>query len=102
MKFYVGKFNAYQRTYVISPKQYFYLFLKECENQIDNLKNNSQGSVIKFITKNMLESITIIEHNNSDEINDKINYVYQNLINLNKKLEFLLKIKQIMLHKYFK
>ena len=36
-KYYNGKFNAYQRTYVLTPNQYFYLFQKMCEFNIKNL-----------------------------------------------------------------
>ena len=36
-------YEAYQRTYVLNPRKYFYLFLKECENSILSLKSFSCG-----------------------------------------------------------
>ena len=102
VKFYDGKFNAYQRTYVLSPTKYFYLFLKECEFQISNLKSNSQGSVIKFITKSMLEEIVINVYKDSYETNNQLLTSYQYLINLDKRINILNKIKDLLLKKYFK
>ena len=100
-KFYEGKFNAYQRTYVLEPSQYFYLFLKQCELSIDYLKNNSQGSVIKFITKSMLENIFIFVNNQANEINDKLETIYQSILKNNLIIKQLNKIKSKLLEKYF-
>ncbi|MGC7155477.1 restriction endonuclease subunit S [Metamycoplasma hominis] len=100
-KYYEGKFNAYQRTYVLEPERYFYLFLKQCELSVNNLKNNSRGSVIKFITKGILESISIPICQNSNVINNKLSIIY-NLISKTKNEIIKLKyIKQKMLNKYF-
>src|SRR5690554_630804 len=51
VKYYNGKFNAYQRTYVIKPKtsingKYLYYFL---ESYIEKLRHSSIGGVIKYI-----------------------------------------------------
>lgn len=100
-KYYEGKFNAYQRTYVLEPTKYFYLFLKQCELSINDLKNNSQGTVIKFITKGMLESISIPIYSNSNVINNKLSEIY-NLISKTKiEISKLKSIKQKLLKKYF-
>ncbi|MEA4162715.1 restriction endonuclease subunit S [Mycoplasma sp. 4404] len=101
VKHYKGKFNAYQRTYVLEPQKYFYLFLKECENNINVLKNNSQGSVIKFITKPMLEKISINLNNHSEEINEKTGQIYNLILNYRNQISLLIKIKDILLSKYF-
>ncbi|RMA78618.1 type I restriction enzyme S subunit [Metamycoplasma subdolum] len=100
-KYYEGKFNAYQRTYVLNPTKYFYLFLKEVELNINQLKNGSQGSVIKFITKGMLEVISIQISKDSNSINNKIKYIYNLISNVEKEIENLKKIKQKLLEKYF-
>ncbi|MHA3881500.1 restriction endonuclease subunit S [Metamycoplasma hominis] len=100
-KYYEGKFNAYQRTYVLEPERYFYLFLKQCELSVNNLKNNSRGSVIRFITKGILESISIPICQNSNVINNKLSIIY-NLISKTKNEIIKLKyIKQKILNKYF-
>ena len=56
-----GKFNAYQRTYVLTAKQgysldYLYYSLKL---ELNRLKEKSQGSQTKFLTRPILESILI-------------------------------------------
>lgn len=61
VKYYNGKFNAYQRTYIIESKdkdilsvRFLYYFL--CE-YIDTLRNNSIGGVIKYIKLSDLTEI---------------------------------------------
>ncbi len=59
---YDGKFNAYQRTYVVNPNNpnhyvLIYLFVKSYTNY---LKLQSRGSIIKFITKSDIENIKIV------------------------------------------
>lgn len=61
VKVYKGKFDAYQRTYVLMPydEKYFgYLYFAINENLID-LTSSFRGSVIKFITKGMIENYKI-------------------------------------------
>lgn len=61
VKMYQGKFDAYQRTYVIEPnnEELFSLIYVICENEIDSLRAKSNGSIIKFITLGMIENIFI-------------------------------------------
>ncbi|WQV47714.1 restriction endonuclease subunit S [Helicobacter pylori] len=59
---YDGKFDAYQRTYVVNPNNpnhyvLIYLFVKSYTNY---LKLQSCGSIIKFITKSDIENIKIV------------------------------------------
>ncbi len=59
---YDGKFDAYQRTYVVSPNKpnhyvLIYLFVKSYTNYF---KLQSRGSIIKFITKSDIENIKIV------------------------------------------
>ncbi|GAA8332921.1 hypothetical protein HpBT203_10810 [Helicobacter pylori] len=59
---YDGKFDAYQRTYVVNPNNpnhyvLIYLFVKSYTNY---LKLQFRGSIIKFITKSDIENIKII------------------------------------------
>ncbi len=51
VKYYNGKFNAYQRTYIVEPTdsldaRYLYYFL---DSYIEYLRNNAIGGVIKYI-----------------------------------------------------
>lgn len=100
-KFYKGKFNAYQRTYVLEPQSYFFLFLKQCEASINKLKKISQGSVIKFITKPMLEKIKIQLNDYALSANKNIEKVYLEMLNNSFEISKLKEIKALLLKKYF-
>lgn len=100
-KYFKGKFNAYQRTYVLSPSKLFYLFMEECKLSIFDLKNNSQGSVIKFITKGMLENIAVVNDTDSIHINSRLCELYKQITNIKKELDILKNIKTKLLNKYF-
>ena len=103
VKFYKGKFDAYQRTYVIHPQKYvtyIYLFYKTFINEISN---GARGSVIKFLTKSMLEDCdfklcdnNIMEKFEND--NYKLLMSILDIKNENKKLE---ELKQLYLKKFF-
>ncbi|MDA3978335.1 restriction endonuclease subunit S [Gallibacterium sp. AGMB14963] len=83
IKYYSGKFNAYQRTYVITPKKdkeidlkWFYFKLHEI---INNLSKQSSGTATKFLTKKILSHYEI----NIPDINiqKKITNILWNLDN---------------------
>lgn len=60
VKHYSGKFNAYQRTYVLTPdKKYFGLLYLASLYRINSFKSRSSGSIVKFITKSDVENIPI-------------------------------------------
>lgn len=62
IKYYKGRFNAYQRTYVINPKmdnldiKYLYYALKI---YLGKLKTMSQGTSTKFLTVKLLNNFNI-------------------------------------------
>ena len=59
VKRYEGKFNAYQRTYVLIPKQddlYAPLYFA-VNDKVKTLTSGSRGSIVKFITKGDIEDI---------------------------------------------
>ena len=101
VKYFNGKCNAYQRTYMLHPSNYFFVFLKECELNIDFLKGNSQGSVIKFITKGMLEKISIPISNEIDILNTKLEKIYRYISTIEKEIINLKNLKRNLLSKYF-
>lgn len=52
VKYYDGKFNAYQRTYVLIPKEEIVgLLYQSTIRTIEKFKTSSSGSIVKFITK---------------------------------------------------
>lgn len=58
IKYYTGKFEAYQRTYVLIPHNeellgFLYFLMKK---DLSLITGGSRGSVIKFITKGMIEN----------------------------------------------
>jgi type I restriction enzyme S subunit len=59
--YYKGKFDAYQRTYIIKPKPEFYISFKYLyffwEGKLDYLKNISTGAATKFLTLKILNDI---------------------------------------------
>lgn len=60
VKHYSGKFNAYQRTYVLTPKkEYFALLYLASLYRINSFKSSSSGSIVKFITKSDVENIPV-------------------------------------------
>ena len=66
VKHYSGKFNAYQRTYVLIPKNdiYYAAIYLVSKGLINKFKSGSNGSIVKFITKGDVENIKIIVPNN--------------------------------------
>ena len=62
VKHYTGCFNAYQRTYVLIPENinYYSAMYISAKNKIDTFKKRSSGSIVKFITKGMIEDINVI------------------------------------------
>lgn len=62
VKLYRGKFEAYQRTYVLSPsnKEFLYLIYNSVQGKMRELFQGASGSTIKFLTKGMIESIPVI------------------------------------------
>lgn len=61
VKLYDGKFNAYQRTYVLIPKneKYYTIIYMAVKDRIDSFSKGSRGSIVKFITKGDIENIQI-------------------------------------------
>lgn len=61
VKLYRGKFEAYQRTYVLEPyntKMLYLLYFCISEN-MNKLATGASGSTIKFLTKGMIESLNM-------------------------------------------
>ena len=63
VKLYRGKFEAYQRTYVLEPnnESLLYLLYFCIKENMNRLATGASGSTIKFLTKGMIESLDICE-----------------------------------------
>lgn len=68
VKHYKGKFNAYQRTYVITPlnEKYIGLFELCCKQTIERFKKGSNGSIVKFITLGDIQNIQMLDSGHDD------------------------------------
>ena len=69
VKHYSGKFNAYQRTYVLTLKERFhsYVFFKVAlENKLDFLKSQSKGTNTKYLTLSMLNNLEFLIPNDNE------------------------------------
>ena len=83
---YNGKFNAYQRTYVLTAKEncnldFVYYSLKL---SLEQLRTRSQGSQTKFLTMPILNAISINDALNQKKIADVLSCI-DNKIALNNK-----------------
>ena len=68
VKHYCGEFNAYQRTYVLIPKNdtYYGVLYMAALKLVNRFKNSSAGSIVKFISKSDIENIELIIPNNEN------------------------------------
>lgn len=75
VKLYRGQFEAYQRTYVFSPKdpENLYLLYYAVKDSMRQLFQGASGSTIKFLTKRMLVEILVFVPTN--EIKEQFNAV---------------------------
>jgi len=85
VKHYNGKFNAYQRTYVIKPydEKYIGLFHICCQQTVEQFKKGSNGSIVKFITLSDIQNIKMLNCKNDNL-----------LITFNKSLEQIDRLKK--------
>ena len=62
VKHYKGKFNAYQRTYVLSLKEKweYPLFKYQLEDKLEYLRQQSLGGLTKYLTLKILETLDFI------------------------------------------
>jgi type I restriction enzyme S subunit len=63
-KYFEGKFDAYQRTYIITPKESFvsiYQGYFEILGRLEEFKGTSSGTATKFLTMQILNPTKIIE-----------------------------------------
>lgn len=87
VKYYRGKFQAYQRTYVLTPNKKSELFLLFINLKINlkQLTSGSKGSVIKFLTKGMIENHKFILPTEEliNHFDDNVSKLYSQVENLN-------------------
>ncbi len=92
VKHFTGKFNAYQRTYVLCPnnKKYYSIMYIAVLNRINSFKKGSNGSIVKFITKGDVENIDVMipdKENLLDELNNILYKIEENNLENDKLIE---------------
>ena len=98
-----GKFEAYQRTYVLSPycAQHLYLLYYTISANMTKLAAGSSGSTIKFLTKGMIDGINLNIPN--DEIlrsfNKKVEPIQSSRESLQSQLRLLAEARDRLLPK---
>ena len=103
VKLYRGKFEAYQRTYVLSPycAQHLYLLYYTISANMTKLAAGSSGSTIKFLTKGMIDGINLNVPN--DEIlrsfNKKVEPIQSSRESLQSQLRLLTEARDRLLPK---
>ena len=98
VKHYTGDFNAYQRTYVLIPKEakYYAVMYIAAQKRIQAFKQGSNGSIVKFITKGDVESIPIILPDN-DVYLDTLNRILEKIEHCERENNELTKLRDWLL-----
>ena len=103
VKLYRGRFEAYQRTYVLSPyiDSHLYLLFYTISANMTKLAAGSSGSTIKFLTKGMIDGINLNVPN--DEIlrsfNKKVEPIQSSRESLQSQLRLLTEARDRLLSK---
>jgi type I restriction enzyme S subunit len=101
VKYYRGKFEAYQRNYVLIPHDGKYLFLVFLfmKYYLNRITSGSKGSVISYLTKDMIGKTKI--NNPSTNILDQFNKIifpiFYQIENLTKQNQRLREARDILL-----
>lgn len=103
VKHYQGKFNAYQRTYVITLKNSNdnYIFMKYIlEMNLENLKSLSIGSSTKYLTLGMLQNLQISRPRQTEQskIGNAMESIDQKIESAQTKLSAYQKLFKTLLH----
>jgi type I restriction enzyme S subunit len=104
IKHYIGKFEAYQRTYVLMPYDtlYFGFLLTLMKYYLFDITKGYQGSVINFIIKPMIEDFVFLLPKRRDLIEDKLvcfNDLYRKVDANISQIHTLEKLRDILLPK---
>ena len=103
VKIYRGKFEAYQRTYVLVPYQneHLYICYRTIQDNLRKLIHGASGSTIKFITKGMIEDIDVLIPNNEIilKFNNYSEVVLTKMENLNNQIKLLQSARDKLLSK---
>ncbi len=105
VKYYNGKFNAYQRTYVISLKGNwsYQLFKYQLEDKLGYLQHQSLGGLTKYLTMKILEELEFIipPVGKQNEFNAFVQQVDKSKLAVQKSLEKTQQLFDSLMQEYF-
>lgn len=105
VKYYNGKFNAYQRTYVLDLKEdwSYRLFQYQLEDKLVYLQQQSLGGLTKYLTLKILGELEFIipPMDKQDEFTHFVEQVDKSKIVVQKSLEETQKLFDSLMQKYF-
>ncbi len=104
IKRYVGKFEAYQRTYVLIPSDvtYFGFLYTLMKYYLNEITDGHQGSVINFITKGMITGFSFNLPRNRSSIANKLfrfNQIFEKVDSNTNQIHTLEKLRDTLLPK---
>lgn len=105
VKYYNGKFNAYQRTYVLGLKENwsYRLFQYQLEDKLEYLQQQSLGGLTKYLTLKILGSLEFIipPKDRQDEFDALVGRVDQQKQAVQQGLDKLELLKNALMQEYF-
>lgn len=105
VKYYKGKFNAYQRTYVLSLKQNwsYALFRFQLEDKLGYLEQQSLGGLTKYLTLKILNKLEFIipEKSEQDKFAAIVKEIEKSKLMIQQSLEKLETLKKALMQQYF-
>ena len=98
VKHFTGSFNAYQRTYVLMPKEakHYAVMYIATQKRIQAFKQGANGSIVKFITKGDVENIPIILPDN-DSLLNTLNQILEKIEHCERENDELKKLRDWLL-----
>ena len=105
VKYYNGKFNAYQRTYVLGLKENwsYRLFQYQLEDKLEYLQQQSLGGLTKYLTLKILGELDFIipPKDKQDEFDTFVECADQQKQTVQQSLEKLELMKKALMQEYF-
>ena len=106
VKHYKGKFNAYQRTYVLTLKDEkwrYELFKLQLEEKLELLKHQSKGSNTRYLTMKILNDLTfkVPNLNLQNQFAEFVKLIDKQKFEIQKSLEEIQKLQESLMNEYF-
>ncbi len=105
VKYYKGKFNAYQRTYVLSLKQNwsYALFRFQLEDKLGYLEQQSLGGLTKYLTLKILNELNFVvpEKSEQDKFAAFVKRIDKSKLTIQQSLDKLETLKKALMQQCF-